>query len=266
MINAAVLGSPISHSLSPRLHAAAYKFLNIKGTYTSFDVPSGSLQNFLSNKDSEWTGFSLTMPLKEEALSCADIIDPLVQKIRSGNTLLNQDGKWSLFSTDVLGFKNAVSTNNVNAPSSVLIIGSGATARAAVAAFDSSNTTIYVLHRNSERENSIRQCAQSSSITFLPWEFTADIYNFDLVVNTTPKYAIDDFAQRLSRKPTGTYFDVIYDPWPTNFAYSWAHNGGNVIEGLDLLIAQGIEQIRIFTGAQLPTAELTSYLKSELKI
>lgn len=266
MINAAVLGSPISHSLSPRLHTAAYKFLNMKGLYSSFDVPAGTLQDFLRDKDSTWTGFSLTMPLKEEALDCADTIDPLVQRIRSGNTLVKQDGKWSLFSTDVLGFKNAVSMNNVNAPSSVLILGSGATARAAVAAFDSTHTSINVLHRNSERESSIRQCAQLSSIRFLPWKFTDDLNNVDLVINTTPKFAIDDFAQGLSRKPAGTYFDVIYDPWPTRFAYSWDHNGGKVIGGLDLLIAQGVEQIRIFTGEQVPTTELTSYLRSELKI
>ena len=75
MINAAVLGSPISHSLSPRLHMSAYKHLNISGNYGSFDVPAGSLRDFLTDKASGWTGFSLTMPLKEEVLSVAEVIE-----------------------------------------------------------------------------------------------------------------------------------------------------------------------------------------------
>ncbi|MEY3365230.1 MAG: hypothetical protein RL332_1030, partial [Actinomycetota bacterium] len=99
MIKAAVLGSPISHSLSPRLHTAAYKFLNISGTYSSFEVSTGSLREFLADKTDSWSGFSLTMPLKEEALSCVDFIDPLVRRIKSGNTLVNEDGIWKLYST-----------------------------------------------------------------------------------------------------------------------------------------------------------------------
>ena len=134
MIKAAVLGSPISHSLSPRLHTAAYKFLNISGTYSSFEVSTGSLREFLEDKTDSWSGFSLTMPLKEEALSCVDFIDPLVRRIKSGNTLVNEDGIWKLYSTDVIGFKNAWKMHKAENPSSVVIIGSGATARAAAAA------------------------------------------------------------------------------------------------------------------------------------
>ena len=136
MINAAVLGSPISHSLSPRLHMSAYKFLNISGHYGSFDVPAGSLNEFLSDKSNGWTGFSLTMPLKEEVLSIAEVIDPLVNRIQSGNTLVRKNDSWSLHSTDVLGFQNAWNLENSSKPKSVLIVGSGATARAAAAAFD----------------------------------------------------------------------------------------------------------------------------------
>jgi shikimate 5-dehydrogenase len=136
MINAAVLGSPISHSLSPRLHMSAYKHLNISGKYGSFDVPAGSLGEFLRDKTKDWTGFSLTMPLKEEVLSVAEVIDPLVKRIQSGNTLVRQGNSWSLHSTDVLGFQNAWYKENSSKPKTVLIVGSGATARAAAAAFD----------------------------------------------------------------------------------------------------------------------------------
>jgi shikimate dehydrogenase len=241
VINAAVLGSPISHSLSPRLHMSAYKHLKISGKYGSFDVPAGSLGEFLSDKTKDWTGFSLTMPLKEEVLSVAEVIDPLVKRIQSGNTLIRQGNSWSLHSTDVLGFQNAWYKENSSKPKTVLIVGSGATARAAAAA--SVNT---------------------ATMKFLPWQFTNDFYESDLVINTTPKAVLDSFAHELSHKPNGTFFDVIYNPWPTQFASAWTNAGSPVISGLDLLIAQGIEQIRLFTGIDIDREELSTFLKREL--
>ena len=266
LIQAAVLGSPISHSLSPRLHTAAYKFLNIQGSYTSFEVPAGNLRKFLSDKSESWNGFSLTMPLKEEALSCVADVDPLVKRIKSGNTLVNQNCHWKLYSTDVIGFKNAWRMHNKNNPSSVIIIGSGATARAAVAAFDSASTRIEIVHRNSNREKSMRDSVSESHLDFLPWKFSDKFFQADLVINTTPKFALDEFAQNLVIKPSGIFFDVLYDPWPTQFAQSWSQAGGEIIGGLELLIAQGVEQIKFFTSEQVSTDELTMFLRNEFAI
>jgi shikimate dehydrogenase len=264
MINAAVLGSPISHSLSPQLHMIAYKFLNIPGKYISFDVPAGSLDDFLRDKDSGWTGFSLTMPLKEEVLLVADKIDPLVKRIQSGNTLVRHDNQWSLYSTDVLGFQQAWSACNSAKPKSVLIVGSGATARAAAAAFDHPGTSISVLHRSNQREESMRLSVLQSKMKFLPWQFVNDFYESELVVNTTPKGVLDSFAGNLVAKPAGTFFDVIYNPWPTYFAAAWMKTESPVISGLDLLIAQGIEQIRLFTGVKFDNEVLSKVLREEL--
>ena len=266
MINAAVLGSPISHSLSPRLHMCAYKHLNISGNYGSFDVPGGSLRDFLTDKASGWTGFSLTMPLKEEVLSVAEVIDPLVKRIQSGNTLVRQGDSWILHSTDVRGFQSAWNHENPSKPKSVLIVGSGATARAAAAAFDDESTAISVLHRNTEREESMRASVNLSSMKFLPWQFSNDFYESDLVVNTTPKSVLDSFAQELSQKPQGTFFDVIYNPWPTQFATAWVKTGSAVLSGLDLLIAQGIEQIKLFSGIHFDSQDLSTFLKRELSV
>ena len=264
MINAAVLGSPISHSLSPRLHMSAYKHLDISGNYGSFDVPAGSLRDFLKDKASGWTGFSLTMPLKEEVLSVAEVIDPLVKRIQSGNTLVRQGDSWILHSTDVRGFQSAWNHENPSKPKSVLIVGSGATARAAAAAFDDESTAISVIHRNTEREGSMRASVNLCSMKFLPWQFSNDFYESDLVINTTPKSVLDSFAEEISHKPKGTFFDVIYNPWPTQFANAWANSGSTVISGLDLLIAQGIEQIKLFSGIDFDQQELSVFLKREL--
>ena len=92
MNRAAVLGSPISHSLSPTLHKRAYEILGIEAQYDAVEVPSGALSEFIENVNStnstNWLGFSLTMPLKEEVLTIADDIDPLAKRINSANTLI----------------------------------------------------------------------------------------------------------------------------------------------------------------------------------
>jgi len=136
MIRAAVLGSPISHSLSPQLHKIAYEILGIQADYSRFDVKSGGLPDFLVEHP-ELDALSLTMPLKEEALLIADSVSQISLQIQSGNTLSKKDGIWNLTSTDVEGFIQALKVNNFSSDGTALIIGSGATARACVAALAS---------------------------------------------------------------------------------------------------------------------------------
>ena len=104
MISAGVLGSPISHSLSPVLHRAAYAALGIAAEYNAYEVGTGELENFLSNDGKDLNCLSLTMPLKEEALEIADHISATSHQIASGNTLCKMEDGWHLTSTDVEGF------------------------------------------------------------------------------------------------------------------------------------------------------------------
>ena len=91
MIQAAVLGSPIGHSLSPTLHKCAYEVLGWDWDYTAIEVKSGELAQFIADNRKIFRGLSLTMPLKEEALMIADSLDPLVKRINAANTLILED-------------------------------------------------------------------------------------------------------------------------------------------------------------------------------
>jgi hypothetical protein len=104
----AVLGSPISHSLSPVLHKAAFEFLGLEGTYSAIEVTSGTLQEFVQTRGSEFDYLSLTMPLKEEVLALDVEVDELTRRVQSGNTLINRDNTWSLTSTDGSGLVAAL--------------------------------------------------------------------------------------------------------------------------------------------------------------
>ena len=92
-MQAAVLGSPVSHSLSPVLHNAAYRALGLDHTYSAIETAESELGSFLGSVDSNWLGVSLTMPLKEEVLSLGFKADALTQRIQSGNTMIKSDGK-----------------------------------------------------------------------------------------------------------------------------------------------------------------------------
>lgn len=238
---AAVLGSPISHSLSPALHNAAYLALNIEGKYDAVEVKSGELNGFMEQvrtTDANWIGFSLTMPLKEEILTVADKVDPLAKQINSANTLIPTLDGWFATSTDVAGFIWALAQHEVTDFNSVQIIGAGGTARAAAAAVDAPGVSIQVINRNSKREADMRNAVALSNLSFTNWENVN--LDADLVINTTPKQAAD-----LLPSGAGVLFESLYQPWPTQLASKWY---GKVIDGLDLLIHQAIDQIHLMTG------------------
>lgn len=256
LINAAVLGSPINHSLSPVLHNAAYELLGLNGSYEAIEVRAGELAAFLQS--TEKNCLSLTMPLKEEAISLASVSSYLAQRISSGNTLTLVDGEWHLTSTDVEGFEFSLQAHQINLLESVLILGAGATARAAVSYLSRISKRIQVVSRNTNRETGMNK-ASDIQIEYLPWEVTEQINDADLVVNTAPGDASHIFLPSI-QKPRGTLFEVLYDPWPTAISQKWEDSEREVIDGLELLIHQAISQIELFSESTLDRAALYGHL------
>ncbi len=259
MIRAAVLGSPIAHSLSPALHMAAYKHLGITGEYTAIEVLPADLKDFIDSRDSSWTGFSLTMPLKESVMSIADVLDPLVVQVACANTLIRKDDSWSAYSTDVSGFRHSILNKGAATCKSVSIIGSGATARAAAAAVDETGRVIHVVHRNPDRCQAMKSAAPKSEIIFHPWESALPMA--DITINTTPSGAADVFVHTLSSKVHGIFFEALYKPWPTPLLAKWRSLGGESIDGLDLLVHQGVDQISLMTGIECDHQEFAQLLR-----
>ena len=246
MIRAAVLGSPINHSLSPLLHSYAYKYLDLDATYSACEVKSGELAAFLEAPGKNFEGLSLTMPLKEEAILLASQVSQEAAQVSSANTLFKIDGLWHATTTDVEGFEHSFEFNHLKQMQTVMILGSGATARAAAAACDVHGRQIYIVGRSTHRHEAMRLAAPRSNLTFLPWDKTELINTADLIINTSPANAAEFFLDSIF-KPEGTLFEVIYHPWPTRLAAQWSENSP-VVDGLELLIHQGISQMEIFSG------------------
>ena len=261
----AVLGSPISHSLSPVLHKAAFDFLGLEGTYSAIEVRSGTLREFLQTQFSEFDYLSLTMPLKEEVLALDVEVDELTRRIQSGNTLINRDGTWSLTSTDGSGLVAALAHAGLKEFESVLILGAGGTARAVTGALDSITKNLHVLGRSSVRQEALESAVVHTQFEYHRWSLEVDFGNYDLVVNTTPAGAADLLANSVQPGVSATLFDVIYKPWPTELAQRWSDCGGTVLNGLELLLYQGIDQLQIVLCEPLNSTALAEHIRPLLR-
>jgi shikimate dehydrogenase len=140
-----------------------------------------------------------------------------------------------------------------------LIIGAGATARAAVAAVSSLSDSVEVINRNPDR-NPLMIKAAHRDLSFLPWKQNSHINTADLVINTTPSNVADLFQSSID-SPQGVLFEVLYHPWPTSISKSWADSGAVVIDGLDLLIHQAISQVEIFGQVTINRSEMYGLMR-----
>lgn len=133
---AAVLGSPIAHSLSPVLHRAAYAELGLTDwSYDRFEVDEEALAGFVEELDGSWAGLSLTMPLKRAILPLLDGISDTAASVEAVNTVvLTEDGRRLGDNTDIPGMIAALREQGVDEVESAAVLGAGATASSALAA------------------------------------------------------------------------------------------------------------------------------------
>lgn len=244
-MKAAVLGSPIAHSQSPALHQAAYRALGLDWTYERHEVASGALRAFLAEREGEFAGVSLTMPLKDDAFEIAEVHDDASIATKASNTLVFRD-RWFGYNTDVTGFIEALRYRGIALPGSVTVLGTGATARSAAFAMHSIGVgAIRIVGRRPAALDAFRAWFATCGGTAIPIAWDAPLDATDLTISTTTAGATD---QRALPATCATLFDVIYAPWPTEYAARWEAAGGTVLGGLDLLVHQAAEQVLLMTG------------------
>jgi len=258
---AAVLGSPIAHSLSPVLHRTAYAELGLEGwTYDRFDVDEEALPGFFGKLGLEWAGLSLTMPLKRAVIPLLDEISDTAASVDAVNTVVfTEDGRRTGDNTDIPGMVAALREHGIGKVDTAAVLGAGATASSALAALArvcTGEVTVYV--RSEARAAEMRGWAErlDVAVRIADWSHAEQALHAPLVVATTPAGTTDALASAVPEK-AGTLFDVLYDPWPTALAARWSAYGGAVVSGLDLLLHQAVLQVERMTGrAPAPLAAM----------
>ncbi|MFJ2896830.1 shikimate dehydrogenase [Streptomyces sp. NPDC087218] len=258
---AAVLGSPIAHSLSPVLHRAAYAELGLTAwSYERFEIDEAALPGFVESLDATWAGLSLTMPLKRAVIPLLDSVSETAASVEAVNTVvLTEDGRRTGDNTDIPGMVAALRERGVEKTETAAVLGAGATASSALAALAgmcAGPVTAYV--RSQERGREMRGWGErlGVDVRIADWADAEQALRAPLVIATTPAGATDALAAAVPDRP-GTLFDVLYEPWPTGLAAAWADRSGSVVGGLDLLVHQAVLQVEQMTGrAPAPLAAM----------
>jgi shikimate dehydrogenase len=254
-MHAAVLGSPVGHSLSPALHTAAYAALGLDDwDYTAHECTEDALAAFVDGLDDSWAGLSLTMPLKRVALDVATEVSPLAAAIGAANTLV-LGGRRYVDNTDVAGIVGALGPVTGRA----VVLGAGGTAQAVLAALrELGIEQVDVLVRDLARAAELRATAErlgvAPAIHAALVEPAVFVDGADVVISTLPKDAADHIACR----GVGTVLDVVYAPWPTRFAAQ--AEGARVVSGMDMLLHQAVAQVELMTGRPGPLEAMRAAL------
>jgi shikimate dehydrogenase len=262
-MKAAVLGSPIAHSLSPVLHRAAYRALGLADwCYAAIECDEVRLPGLLDECGPGWAGLSLTMPLKRAVLGLLDHVEPLALEVGAANTVVFANGARSGHNTDVPGMISAVTEAGLPGaeagppPAPALILGAGATACSALAAvrgFGMREATVAA--RDTSRASGLLAAADRLGMTVRLTAFDAPGEAAPgWLISTVPAGAADLHAQRIRSGSLAPRYvlDVVYHPWPTPLAVAAKQAGAVVAGGFDLLLHQAAGQVSLMTGLKPP--------------
>ncbi len=276
-VRAAVLGHPISHSLSPALHNAAYEALSIDWRYEAIDVEEARLEAFLRSCGDEWGGLSLTMPLKIEGARLAHFVEPQAKLLGVINTLIpsgrGEYRQWVGANTDIHGITEALREGGCSVATRGVVLGGGATASSAVAALGALGVKQpVVIVRSRARAGGLIRAASKTGVSplLLNWDDPAGIgalAEADAVVSTVPADAGSGVGERLAVSGVdvrGVLLDVIYKPRVSPLAERWMKASGVAVDGTRMLLHQAGEQVRLMTGKTAPLSAMEAGMTAML--
>ena len=268
MPRAAVLGSPIAHSLSPALHQAAYRLLGLNWDYTAIECTEGEFPAFFAALGDEWRGLSLTMPLKEIVLTVVDDVSDSARAVQSANTVFRAyaEHPWQATNTDIAGMENALREVGVNSVSSARVLGAGATARSAVAAIAGLGGSSVVIHaRRPEAAQAVVDLATRLGVEAEIADLMPVPLDGDLLVSTLPADVAAPWTAIVESATDTALLDASYHPWPTPLADAWQrHHCGPVASGRDMLVWQAVAQVALMTGEEFDDAHVVAAMREAL--
>ena len=255
-----LVGFPVKHSLSPRMHNAALKALKIKAKYKLFELQAEQLEGFLGNlKKNNILGFNVTIPYKEKVLPYLNTKSFGVREIGAVNTVVVKDGKLKGFNTDFAGLSRHLKELKVN-PKKVAIIGAGGAAKAVCFALGKSKVEEICIY-DIDAYKSLGLVSQFKDV-FNQTKFSAvaridelNLQDKDLLVNASP-VGMNSFDPCLIEEKAIHrdlfVYDLIYNPIETKLIAQAKQRGARFSNGLGMLLYQGILSFEHFTGKNAP--------------
>jgi len=259
----ALIGNPVGHSLSPIMHNAAIEFLGLDLLYFAIPCKNEDFHIVINAiKKINCAGLNITIPFKEKAFNLCDEVSPIAKRIKAVNTLkVNHDLEWSGTNTDIDGFIYPIKNLNLLSKKSI-VIGSGGAARSAIQGLiDLKLAEILIISRNEsnlknilndfKNFHSVKGClAESENINDL-------INQATLIINTTPvgmKNFNEDYELPFGKEfwnalnSNTIVYDLVYNPKITKLLRFAENKGCQIIDGSEMLVAQGAKSLTFWTG------------------
>ena len=243
----AVLGSPITHSLSPAMHRAAYVKLGLDWTYEAIELSEDDLELFLKSLGDDVRGLSVTAPLKRRLVELVELADDPI--LRVANTVIVDDGNLQAYNTDVPGAVAALGERGIASVKTARILGGGATASSVAYALSTIGAQhLEIVVRDPSRAGDAVDVAEASGLSVAVHTIDEPLLDkVDLLVSTVPGDVIGSRSHELV-EASRAVFDVVYDPWPTPLMTAAKEAELPSVNGLDLLAHQAALQVALMTG------------------
>ena len=271
-LRAAVIGYPVSHSLSPVMHGYWLKHYGIDGHYGAMAVTPDALKGALKTlADRGFMGCNLTMPYKEAALSMMDVHDESCLMSGAVNTIVMKDGQLHGYNSDGFGFVESLKAQVPDwSGKRVVILGTGGAARGIIASLRGAGAEHFVLvNRTRAKAERVVKQFKMTAVDVIDWEDrNAALDGASLVVNCTSLGMVGDQPLELdvSRLPDdATISDIVYRPLETQLLAASRARGLKVAEGLSMLMHQGRLGFEYWFGVDpAVTQDLANTLLAEM--
>ena len=256
----AVIGDPIDHSLSPTIHNAAYRELELECTYIAYRVLQGDLATGIESlKKIKIAGFNITIPHKIEMMRYLDNVDITCEKIGAVNTVLNDDGILRGFNTDMDGFLEPIKRKEIPIKDSkILLLGAGGASRAIVAGFQKEGARdITIVNRTKENGEKLAEFSKQiglNSRSIYIEEINVLDSKFDFIVNASSLGLNGEeniIPNKLMDEQT-TVYDIVYKPLRTDLINSAKEKNCKIIYGYEMLLGQAIRSFEIWLDQKAP--------------
>lgn len=271
-----IIGNPVEHSLSPVMHNAAFKELNLDFVYVAFTVRKDELKNAIAGARSlQVHGLNVTMPHKTSIMKHLDEIDPTAQFIGAINTVLNVDGKLVGYITDGVGAIKALKENGVSLEGKkLLLLGAGGAAKAIAFHAAQEVEELKILNRTAQKAEELAEALHKkfdkkvSGNSLSSETIKKELEDTDILVNATSVGMHPDVNQSLVDstwlKPDLCVMDIIYNPLETKLAKDAKSAGAKVISGIEMLVYQGAASFEIWTNHPAPVKVMKEAILNKL--
>ena len=272
-----VIGDPVEHSLSPPMHNAAFKHLDMDYIYVPYHVKKGMLKGAISGaKSLNIKGLNVTIPHKTEVIKYLDSLDKSAELIGAVNTIKFDEDHAKGYNTDGIGAVKAIEEVSSVKNKKVIILGAGGAARAiSFQILMDGAESIVIANRTLEKavqlqEDLVKKLNANVKSIDLGKKLENELSNGDILINTTPIGMYPNVDQEPLVKAELMHEnlivkDCVYNPLQTGLIKEAEKCGAETISGLKMLIYQGIEAFRIWTGVTPPFEIFENALKGQFE-